>query len=476
MRTLWTALGLLWGAAAGLWTPRGPLTISQALWSVGLSVAVGLAAGWLSRSRWAMVLAPAGFVAALELARWGTVPVHLSTFGVLSAVTGRGLHGLLSVMPMALGAVYGAAIARGGVRPRRADESGRGCPRWADGGQRGRLQWVGWVRRAGAGALTLGMLALTVAVAIPARTAPIPGPRSVAELADVHGLGVMIRGADTSLPVLLFVPGAPGGSETGAVRKHLAALEQHFVMATLDRRGGGASYPALDPTRNVTLDGGVADIITVTEYLRRRFHQEKIYLLAHSGGSIMGALAAQRRPELFRAYIGTGQTVSLPDSDRIFYTDILAWARRTGHADVVRRLTDQGPPPYAGVYSYEPIMLYENEVYEQSGIGFDIDVPEDTLLQKAHTLNAVLETWAVLYPRMQDVDLRTDVPALAVPAYFVQGAGEMRGLAVLFDQWYPALRAPVKNLFVLDGAGHRAIFEQPARFTQIMTRIIAETR
>jgi pimeloyl-ACP methyl ester carboxylesterase len=453
MRTLWTALGLVWGTTAGLWTPRGPLTNSQALWSIGLSVAVGLAAGGLSRSRWAMVLAPAGFVVALELARWGTVPVHLSTFGVLSAVTGRGLHGLLSVLPMALGAVYGAAAGR----------PTRGGGRWR------------WVRRAATGVLTLGMLALTAAVAIPARTAPIPGPRSVAELTGVGGLGVMIRGTDISLPVLLFVPGAPGGSETGAVREHLAALEQHFVMATLDRRGGGASYPALDPTRNVTLDGGVADIVAVTEYLRRRFHQEKIYLLAHSGGSIMGVLAAQRRPELFRAYIGTGQAVNLPAGDQIFYTDTLAWARRTGHAGVVRRLADQGPPPYADAYSYEPIMLHENEVYEQSGPGFVVDVPEYTLLQKAHTLNAVLETWAVLYPRMQEADLRTDVPALAVPAYFVQGTEEMRGLAVLFDQWYPALRAPAKNLFVLDGAGHRVIFERPARFTEIMTRVVAET-
>lgn len=449
MRKLWTAFGPMWGVAAGLWTPRGPLTNSQALWSVVLSAAVGVAAGWLTRSRWAMVLTPAGFVLALEAARWGTVPLHLSVLGVLTAVTGRGLHGLLSVLPMALGAVYGAALAR------------RGDPRP--------------VRRVVAGLLTAATLALTVAVAIPARTPPIPGPRSVAELTSVGGLGVLIRGADTSLPVLLLVPGAPGGSETGAVRRHLGALERHFVMATLDRRGGGASYPALDPTRQVTLDGGVDDIVAVTDYLRRRFHQDKIYLLAHSGGSIMGALAVKRRPELYRAYIGTGQAVNLPESDRIFYTDLLAWARRTGRGDLTRRLTDQGPPPYPDVFSYEPIMLYENDVYAQSGPGFEIDVPEYTLLQKAHTLTALLETWAVLYPRMQGADLRRDVPSLAVPAYFVQGAGEMRGLAVLFGQWYPALRAPAKRLFVLDGAGHRAIFEQPARFAEIMDRIVAET-
>jgi hypothetical protein len=36
---------------AGLWTPRGPLTTIQGLVTVALSLLVGLAAGYLARSR-----------------------------------------------------------------------------------------------------------------------------------------------------------------------------------------------------------------------------------------------------------------------------------------------------------------------------------------------------------------------------------------------------------------------------------------
>jgi pimeloyl-ACP methyl ester carboxylesterase len=438
---------VVWGIASAFWTPRGPLTNAEALWSIGISAAIGVAGGRISRSRWAMLITPVAFVVAVELARLrlsgpSVDAPHLSPFGIVALVTGRGVQGLLSVFPMALGSAYGRGV-------------------------------TGWVGRTGTGVCTAALILVTGAVAIPARTSPVPG--GIAELTSIeanhHRLGMLIRGADRAAPVLLFLPGAPGGSEFGAVRAHLAALERSFVMVTLDRRGAGTSYPALDPTATVTVDSAVADTLAVTDYLRHRFHQDRVYLLAHSGGSIIGVLAVRRHPEKYRAYIGTGQAVDPLASDRIFYADILAWARATGHRDVVRQLVAQGPPPYRDVYAYEPIMTYENEAYQQAPTDFGTSAAEYTPLQKVHVLNAILDTWSALYPRMQDVDLRRDASRLDVPVYFVQGGREMRGLTVLFDQWYRQLQAPRKQLEVFDTAGHRAMFEQPDRFAAVLNQI-----
>ena len=442
---LWGLAAALWGAVAGWLTPRGPLTIAQALVSVAVSAAIGWAAGRSGRSRLVWLVVPVLFVVALEIARTGvagpsTGPPHGSPFGVIVLVTGRGLQAVLTLLPLLLGLAVGRGVQR-------------------------RLSRVLVALPAAA------VLLLTAAVAVPARTAPIPG--GVAELARVGRLGVMIRGAGADLPVLLFVPGAPGGSELGNVRTRLAAVEQRFVMATLDRRGGGSSYPALDPTSRVTLDRAVDDILDVADYLRERFHREKIYLLGHSGGSILSVLALQRHPEKFAAYIGSGQAVDLPASDRIFYDDILVWARSTGRAEVVRQLTAQGPPPYADVWGYEPIMTYENQAYNQPAPGFGLGVREYTLLQKVHVLNAILDTWSVLYPRMQGIDLRRDASSLPVPAWFLLGGNEMRGLRVVFEDWYARLRAPSKKLTVVPGAGHAALFEQPDRLIEVLDDVLA---
>lgn len=439
---LWTVPAAAWGAVAGWWTPRGPLTINQALCSVAVSAALGWAAGRFGRSRLVWLVVPISFQLALELTRSGVAGPsaelpHGSLFGVTVLVAGRGVQAVLTLLPILLGLAAGRGVKRRVLHALPA----------------------------------AGLLLFTAALAVPARTAAIPG--GVAELARVGRLGVMIRGTHLDAPVLLFVPGAPGGSELGNVRTRLAAVEQRFVMATLDRRGGGSSYPALDPTSRVTLDRLVADIIEVTDYLRERFRQDKIFLYGHSGGSLLSVLAVQRHPGKFRAYIGSGQAVNLPASDRIFYDDILAWARSEGRDEVVRQLTAQGPPPYPDVWGYEPIMLYENEAYRRRPPAFGLGVREFTLLQKIHVLNAILDTWDVIYPRMQAVDLRRDVPSLQVPAWFVMGADEMRGLQVLFDEWYGELRAPVKKLVVVPGAGHAVPFEQPGRFVEVLDDVLA---
>ncbi|BCJ40381.1 hypothetical protein GCM10010168_32410 [Actinoplanes ianthinogenes] len=450
-RLRWAAAVLAaaaWGVAAAFWTPRGPLTTAQALWSMVISAGVGFGAGRATRSRWAILATPFAYAISLEIARADvTGPSvdlpHPSPFGVIAVVAGRGLHGLLALFPMALAAAYGCGLRR----------------------RRGRLL---------AGALTAILALIAVAVAVPARTPGVPGGVADLTLVDANGhrLRLMIRGQDPARPVLLYVPGAPGGSEIGLMRTHLSALESHFVVATLDRRGGGGSYPALDPTSTMTPQDSVADILAVTDYLRSRFQRDRIVLLAHSGGSLLGALAARQHPEKYSAYVGTGQAVDLEASDQLFYDDIRAWAGTAGHPEVVRALERQGRPPYRDFWSYEPFLLYANQAYAQRPPSFELGVPEYTLVQRAHTLNALMDTWAALYPREQDLDLRREVTELAVPAYFVQGENEMRGLSVPFGEWYEQLRAPAKRLVTIPGGGHRAIFEEPDRFVAALTGLV----
>ncbi|MCO8274987.1 alpha/beta hydrolase [Actinoplanes sp. TRM 88003] len=139
----------------------------------------------------------------------------------------------------------------------------------------------------------------------------------------------------------------------------------------------------------------------------------------------------------------------------------------------VRQMTALGPPPYPDVWGYEPIMTYEAQAYGQRAPSFGVGVDEYTLLQKAHVLNAILDTWSVLYPRMQGIDLRRDAPSLPVPAWFYLGGNEMRGLRVLFDDWYARLRAPSKKLTVVPGAGHTALFERPDQLVAVLDDVLA---
>jgi len=480
------ALGVLAAAGLGLvtgwWTPRGPISTIEALAAIALSLAVGAFAGAVMRTRWAMLAAPATFAVAFELTRVRTAGpmvdgIHLSSELTIAAfILGRGVHGLLTLLPMVLGAVLGAAAAR-----RRSDVPGR----------QSRTTVGQWLRRGVTTTVTLGVLALTVAIARPASTDPITGadgtplPDSVAELIRVpvggHDLSMMIRGSSVDNPVLLFLAGGPGGSELGAMRRHGQALERDFVVATFDQRGTGKSYDELEPTSTMTLAAAVTDAVEVTNYLRQRFHRNKIYLVGQSWGTVLGVLAVQQHPELYAAYIGTGQMVDITETDRITYADTLAWARRTNNDTLARTLSKAGPPPYTNMIDYAPALANETQVYPYDhtqnaegagGFSTNIFVKEYSLMEQLHTIPAFLDVATLMYPQLKDIDLRTQATRLKVPVYLVQGRHEAPGRARPAEQWFRLLAAPSKHLSVLDTSGHRAMFEQPAQFDRVMTQLV----
>jgi len=466
--------------------PRGPITTGDGLTTMIVTLITGLIAGFALRSRWAMLVAPLAFVAVFELARLGTDGptvdgIHISTYGLIAFVVGRGIHALLALLPMVLGGALGAGLTR------RVTEG----PQVRHGRARAGL----YARRGVAALVGVGLVVLAVGIARPASTDPIVGADgeplrgSIAELTRVeiggHDLAMMIRGRSTENPVLLFLAGGPGGSEMGAMRRHLEALERDFVVVTWEQRGNGKSYGELDPTSTLTLDRAVSDTMEVTNHLRERFGKEKIYLVGQSWGSILGVLAVQQHPELYQAFVGTGQMVSPRETDRIFYEDTLEWARETGKDDLVDTLTEIGPPPYESILPYESALSHEKDVYPydrsensegEGGFSENLFVEEYTLLEQIHALGAFMDTFSVLYPQIQHIDFRTDATELDVPVYLVQGRHEARGRAELANEWFAELQAPTKKMIVLDTSGHRPLFEQPEQFYEVMTEtVLAET-
>jgi len=455
--------------------PRGPATTPQALVSMATALAIGLVTGLLIRRWWSVLAAPVVFVAALELARLGvdgpTVDgIHLgSTYGIIAFVVGRLAHGALVLAPMIVGAVYGDWMAG----------------RLRDDGSAG----GGAVGRTFTGLATIALVALAVLIARPATTAPILGsggqplPGSIAELITVpiggHDQALMIRGTSGDDPVLLYLAGGPGGTDLGAMRADVG-LEQHFVVATWEQRGVGKSYSALDPAATLTVEQMVSDAVEVTNYLRDRFGQEKIYLVGNSWGTILATLTAQAHPELYHALVGAGQMVSPRETDIMFYEDTLAWAERTGNDEIASTLRGNGPPPYDDLLAYEPALSHEHEwnaypVIDAHEMPGNLFVPENTLMDRVNGLRSFLDTFSVLYPELQDIDFRTDVPSLDIPVYMVAGRHEARGRAVLADEWFEELEAPSKEMIVFERSGHRPLFEEPAAFAALMDKIANDT-
>lgn len=483
------AAAALAGLAVAATMPRGPATAAQALAVMALGLFVGGVAGVALRSRWAALPAMGVHVVAIELARWGVagptvdLPRLDNLYGVLALVLGRGFHGVVGLLPMLVGAAYGTRLAaRFSAGEPRKPQASRRVSRY--------------LGTAGLGLATVALAALAVAIAWPASTPPIRGadgqpvPGSLATLEAVrlggHDQWISIRGVSPDKPVLLWLSGGPGQSDLAFTRALLGNLEQEFVVVNWDQRGQGKSYAALDPTETWTLDQAVSDTIALTNYLRERFGETKIYLAGESWGTTLGVLAVQRQPELYYAWIASGQMVSQLETDRRIYHDLLAYAAGAGDEALAAQLQANGEPPYATIYGNSIAMQYYPAIeppytppaaYAERGEAANLGpwgvlASEYSLVEKVNVLRGLMDMFSVMYPQLQSVDFRRDVPRLEVPVFLAQGAGELQARHDLALEWYALLEAPEKHLLTLENAGHSTLFERYDVFYQIMTEMV----
>lgn len=132
----------------------------------------------------------------------------------------------------------------------------------------------------------------------PGTTAPFLDARgnvlsgSIAELTDVPLGGlpqfVLMRGRDTTNPVLLLLHGGPGDPQAPHSSYYNAALEEFFIVVNWDQRGAGRSYSDSIPEETMTIDQLISDTHELTVYLKARFSKRKIILVGHSWGVLSG--------------------------------------------------------------------------------------------------------------------------------------------------------------------------------------------
>jgi proline iminopeptidase len=484
------AVAVLAGLVVVLAMPRGPATPGQALFAMFMGLAVGLTAGLATRSRWAMLIAPLVNIIVIELS-WLNLPGPTvdaprfdDTFGILAFLAGRGFYFIVVLLPMILGASLGAWQGRklSGRTPAR-----KSLPRTI----------ARWIPTA---LVALFLVWIAVLIITPAGTPPIlgadgkPVPGSIAELTSVRINGcdeeLLIRGYSVDNPVLLYLSGGPGQSDLAYPRALFGDLEKNVTVVSWDKRGTGYSYPALDPAATLTLDDAIAETIEVTNYLRERFHQDKIYLLGESYGTILGVETVQARPDLYYAYIGSGQMVSPRETDLGLNRMMFDYANKTGDEQLAAKMRSFGEPPYKDVYAYSFVMGYYDalagdftppqdyrDLITASGVNpLGVMATEYSLVEKVNVVRGLFDMFSVMYPQLQEIDFRKNTTKLDVPVYIFDAEYELPARRDLALEWYGMLDAPQKHLYTIKNAGHSGVFEGVSEFTRVMNEeILPET-
>jgi alpha-beta hydrolase superfamily lysophospholipase len=81
-------------------------------------------------------------------------------------------------------------------------------------------------------------------------------------------------------------------------RRNTKNLEKGFIVVHWEQRGAGKSYNAIKDVGKMNIDQFVQDTRELTLYLLKKFHKQKIFLVGHSWGTVIGALTVSRYPAL----------------------------------------------------------------------------------------------------------------------------------------------------------------------------------
>jgi pimeloyl-ACP methyl ester carboxylesterase len=250
--------------------------------------------------------------------------------------------------------------------------------------------------------------------------------------------------------------GGPGDVQSPFISTY-APYERDFVLVQWDERGAGQTF-AKNGAAGVTLERLIADGIDLARQLRRRFSGEKLILFGHSWGSLIATGMAQQRPDLFDAYVGTGQVTAWADTVQFQFDFLKRRYKDKGDANALAALEAIGKPdPKNGTEYFRwsrPICQFLNA----SDTAWFAD------MLKVATANGVTETMKAVNDGMiasgaalSFADLPTTAVRFKIPYYVIQGRDDLVAPTPLVEAYFNKLSAPKKRLFVINGAGHFAL-------------------
>lgn len=343
------------------------------------------------------------------------------------------------------------------------------------------------------GLITMGLGLFTLLwIKSPGKAEPLtdhhgsPWENSISVIEKVHlgGLDqyIIIRGADAAKPVMLFLHGGPGNPEFAFMKHFNPNIEKDFVMVYWEQRGAGKSYSKDIPVESMNIQQFIADTRELSEYLAKRFSQEKIYIMGHSWGSLLGILTAYEHPELFWSYFGIGQACYQFKGEQISYEWAKEQAYKHNDSKAIKNLEGLTfPDSLASNKEWIDYLMAERRYVNIYGGGTTRDITkmwplvkivlkanEYTVGEKLNFMNGAMFSLEHLWNEVINANLLNDIDSMQIPVYLFHGKHDYTTPYSVAEEFFNQLKAPKKAFFTFEHSAHSPVFEEAEKFNAIV--------
>lgn len=317
----------------------------------------------------------------------------------------------------------------------------------------------------------------------------IRNPRGVQSLEQVTLGGtkqwISIRGSDRANPVMLFIHGGPGDAMITRAWAFQRPWEDYFTVVQWDQRGGGKNAladtgAAMVATFSVARD--IADAEELVALLRQRFGKQKIVIVGHSFGTVIGTQLVARHPDWVSVYVGIGQAA--PNGEAMLYNDVLSLARTAKNDTAVAQLDSIAGYPNvpAAALARDVAVLRRWSRFFGGGWYGDRDWAAYSGVQQLgpEYTDAELRAFGAAEGRVTAQVLRTDffqqdakLPRhFDVPVVFMMGRHDLHTPYSAAKRYFDSISAPSKEYVTFENSAHVPFLEEPGRFFEALMRYV----
>jgi pimeloyl-ACP methyl ester carboxylesterase len=292
---------------------------------------------------------------------------------------------------------------------------------------------------------------------------------------------IQVRGQNVNNPILLVIHGGPGFAFIPTAGAFQGPWENHFTVVEWDQRGAGKTYASNDTElqrSTMNVPQMEHDALEVVNYLRNRFHREKIFVLGHSWGSVLGVWLVHEHPELIYAYVGVGQIVNVKQNDTIARQDALEAARIRHNEQAVRDLENftEGADRRAQYWEAQllgPPASVPEFLDVRRLLSALVSAPEYSLADDYGFLRGQRSSLEIMIPEVTKVDVYQLGLDFRAPIFFFEGRFDPYSRPSLIWEYSQKIKAPQKEFVRFENSGHFPFFEEQQRFAdELFQRVL----
>lgn len=302
------------------------------------------------------------------------------------------------------------------------------------------------------------------------------------EYVDISGVKhyLLHYQAKPEAPVLLFIHGGPGQSEAAMAYTIEEYAQRNYNIVYYDQCGAGKTY-LKNKKEKPNTEILKKHLLEIVCYLKELYQKEKIGIIGHSWGSVLGSMFALEHPEHTLCYIGCGQVVNLMENESIGFSRLKEAIEKSGNIKDKKKLAKIGeyPVPYFDMNVYRKMGMVRN-LQGKYKLAASVDWNMTKIILKSPIIGmkdilpfmvGILINQQVM-KELMSFDLREKGSNYQVPVFYVLGEEDQQTPIELGKQYFNEIKAPVKELYVIEKAGHLAMIDNVIEYRKVICKIV----